>query len=576
MKQNTNIFVKTAVIVLICGQLQGLSRKQFFKLDQLKQELNVRYRRGVPARGGTDWLEANRVIIEQMRKLDSPTAAMYQKKQKIFAQRVAQRAAVEEAEKQVIEPIKEKITSVKQHIAVELAKSPNSYGGVNFSGIFNEIEKISQSIYDVRNQITEPSIQILNDSLGLLDTQFADAVLTNLVRLRDPVIGKVEEVKVIIEDLQKSQTYFRFDKDAIGSLIAEIAKRLTAASQKNLLVSSDVMADKAMLGTWEKAARAAKLITNVIDRLLGVFDDYIEFLNERSQEDKNNDRLLEDHFDRTAQAILTVSSRVIGDLYSRLQTIFINGFPFIDDLTHYIKYQRTIFSELKTNLYNIYEVKEGKGSKITILYDPPAGPGGKTGKRKRSKDKDDTLAGIPPTLDSIVSGRPLVPEAKSFSMKELKELGKELLMEEAGILAEAIMGPYAATLGSVVGGSALAGKVQDVVQQGVQKVKDLGESGKDATKRVGAAIRELLTREKAIATAAEKSAAIATETAQKTAAVAAKAVQVQAAADQAAAATASTEAAATETAQVAIKAAAEKAAAVTAATQGSSYWRHCW
>jgi len=99
MKQSTNIFIMMGVIVLVCGQLQGLTRRQFFELDQLKQELNMRYRGGVPARGQRgDWLEGNLALIEQIRRIDPPTAAMYQKKQDIFARRVVQRRVAEEVE----------------------------------------------------------------------------------------------------------------------------------------------------------------------------------------------------------------------------------------------------------------------------------------------------------------------------------------------------------------------------------------------------------------------------------------------------------------------------------------------
>ena len=84
MKKNTNIFIIIGVIVLACWQLQGLTKRQFFELNQLKQQLDKRYGIGIPASKGSDWLDKNTEIIEQMKRLDPPTAATYQEQQDEF------------------------------------------------------------------------------------------------------------------------------------------------------------------------------------------------------------------------------------------------------------------------------------------------------------------------------------------------------------------------------------------------------------------------------------------------------------------------------------------------------------
>jgi len=57
MKQNTNILIITSFLTLACGQLQGLTKKQFRQLDQLRRELDKRFEEDIPDIEGGDWLK---------------------------------------------------------------------------------------------------------------------------------------------------------------------------------------------------------------------------------------------------------------------------------------------------------------------------------------------------------------------------------------------------------------------------------------------------------------------------------------------------------------------------------------
>ena len=151
---------------------------------------------------------------------------------------------------------------------------------------------------------------------------------------------------------------------------------------------------------WENASTNAFDITERVGELFGAFVEYINFLNQESEKDKKDNRLSEARFDKTAQVILVMNNRVMGDLYSRLQSIFRSDAyaSLIDNLTDRIKDMNAATSQLKTKLYEIYGAKQERDNKITILFDPPVDPLGGKEDRKRSEDKDDPLENIPPSL----------------------------------------------------------------------------------------------------------------------------------------------------------------------------------
>jgi len=400
MKQNANIFIIVGVIALVCGQLQGLTRRQFFELDQLKQQLDKRYNAGVPEAEQGDWLDENVAIIKQIRRLDLPTAATYEKKQNIFVKRAELRRVREEAEESLAqisqaaaEPIEVKIEMISKAIGDELAKSPDQYDQIDFNKMIQPIQELKNEIILAKKRLTYRKLSDLwRQEYIKLPTQHADAVLTNLTRLAHPIIDQVNRVKGYIEQLRKSGNSFNFDSNQINDpMIRKIVPRLDSAYQKGLLLNIRflIMAQ----GLVQRDARkSADNITGHIAKLIGELVAYVDKLNVLSRDNKANYRLSVENFNTTVQAIL-VMKNVTDDLYVKLQSIFRNGITLIEDLTEKIDLLAQELSRLKADLYNVYEVEKEAGDKITILYDTFSAVLDYT-ERKRSGFQDDLLTAI--------------------------------------------------------------------------------------------------------------------------------------------------------------------------------------
>jgi len=408
MKQNSNIFIIIGVVALVFGRLLGLTRKEFFELDQLKQKLDKRYNAGVPTGKKDDWLDKNVAIIKQIRRLDRSTAVTYQKRQDIFLEKVQEQRkaqAVQERLAQIsraaAKPIQGKIEAISKAIRDELAKSPDQYDQINFGQMIASIQELKNEITLARAGLTDRDlIDLRMQETIKLPKQLADAVLANLMRLARPIIDQVNEVKDYIEQRRKSSNPFDFDSDQIEDpIIREIKPRLDSAYQAGLLLNPHFINIARGLA-WRFAMKKADNITSHIAQLLDEFAGYIDELNGRSREDKNNNRLLAKNFDATVQAIL-VMKNVTDNLYAWLPSKFRYRVILIEDLTEKMNSLGQLLSGLKIGLYNIYGVEKGTGDKITILYDTFPDPLGGT-KRKRSGLQDDLLTAIPPGIDEIV------------------------------------------------------------------------------------------------------------------------------------------------------------------------------
>jgi len=136
------------------------------------------------------------------------------------------------------------------------------------------------------------------------------------------------------------------------------------------------------------------------------FGEYIDKLYDLSDEKKKAHKQKKADFEATVQAIQTMWW-AMKDLDIQLQNKFNNKDIQLINLTNDIDKLNTMFSFLKTNLYNIYDVKpafEGligfkklaKG-KITIEY--------MKGDKEERYTLDDLLTEIDPSLEDIEKER---------------------------------------------------------------------------------------------------------------------------------------------------------------------------
>ena len=379
MKKNINVFIMMGIITLACGQLHGLTKREFFELNQLEQKLNARYTAGISVQDPDAWLDGNVTIIEQIRKLDPPTAVKYQKRQNLFAKRARQGKVAEgvkegaekiskegaerirkeqevaeakvEAEK-TVQKIQKMVQTVSKNINVQRAKSPEHYDKVDFSDIPTAIGTISQAITEAQGQLTEISYRSLQDKVNQLNTKLADAVLTNLLNLADPIIEHITSIDKYIEELHSGYDPFNFDNNKIeNSINNEIQSRLYSAYQQHLLLSENVH-NKSQPKILINAIETAKKIVLQSEELLSRFTRYIQYLNRINQETKDSEeeKLSVNNFVKTAQAI-RVMDYVLKSLYSPLNSLFRNNIKLINNLTSNILGKENIISSLKTKLY---------------------------------------------------------------------------------------------------------------------------------------------------------------------------------------------------------------------------------
>jgi len=196
-----------------------------------------------------------------------------------------------------------------------------------------------------------------------------------------------------IGELSTSDNPFNFDKNKIEDpIIHKIKRAIDFLYQKETL---DVFYSKPEF--LPNAGKVSQNITSQVERFLAKFDTYINKLNVVSKRKNYEKRLSMKDFATTAQTI-RVMKGVIDNLYVWLQSKFRNDdVQLIDDLTESIAVQNQTLSTLKTNLYNIYKVKQEADNKITILRDITWSILGYPLflRRLRSQPQDDLLVGIP-------------------------------------------------------------------------------------------------------------------------------------------------------------------------------------
>jgi len=383
MKQSVNIFIVIGVIFLASGQLQGMVKRREMG------EINTRPR-----------IAKKRKEIEDM------------------------------------------IAKITQDIKDELTKSPGSYKAVNFSKIYNKIQGIKKATMNEQLKLEQEddiykfvyNFEYIQAEIDSLYKQLADALLENLTKLSGPIIEQVEKIIKHVEKTKNIRTHF-IPGYIKGLITNEISPRLDSAFQKDLLSEKEILtqAEQSIIDT---ALQAEQKIIVIVEQLFTLFIEHIEELNKinkKNKEEKQATNFTKSNFDKTVQAIQTMQW-IINNLYNKLR----NTFSQIDSLSHISLFTtsatklKKISSQLKSNLYRIYEVKQSLFGKISIkiyrkkwpfrglYYDYP---------------QDDPLKDISPRVAEIKPQQSVPPVEKSF----IRKLGTRAVVMLAATMADQIV-----------------------------------------------------------------------------------------------------------------------------------------
>jgi len=311
----------------------------------------------------------------------------------------------------------EQFSEAIEQIQAELAKSPDNYQEVDFSKAFTFLGKVHKAI---PNELDSHQKEALEDMAFELEKRLAHALFINLIRLAGPITEQIDEIIQYIKVIEQTSTPFTLDNSFIKDPITnEINPRLDFAFQKGLL-SNPAFVPVVEKEIWEDASQTAMAITASVINLLNKLTTYVQQLNKisktKKEEEPAND-FTKDHFNKTAQAIL-IMKWVTNNLYSKLKYIFPKKMLLISDLTSVIDQRYEIFSELKYDLYRIYEVRGVPFGLISIksYFWPLRGI-------YYSYPQNDPLEEIPPDVAQIKSEQLKQPPVEEPSA--MKKLGAE-------------------------------------------------------------------------------------------------------------------------------------------------------
>ncbi len=240
----------------------------------------------------------------------------------------------------------EQFSQATEQIQAELVKSPDRYQEVNFSQTFAFIAQVHRTI---SNEQDPHKKKALEDRVFELEKTLAHALFTNLTKLAEPIAEQVSEIIKYINVIEQTSTPFDLATNYIKDPITnEINPRLDSAFQEGLL-SNPVFVPAVEKLVWEKASKAAITIATSVINLLNKLTTYTEQLNKISKtekKEKSANDFTKDHFNKTAQTILTMKW-IIDNLYSKLLYIFPKNMISMPNLTSVIDRKYEIFSELK-------------------------------------------------------------------------------------------------------------------------------------------------------------------------------------------------------------------------------------
>ncbi len=391
-------------------------------------------------------VEAEIPIVEaEIPAVEAEKERLAQEEREIAAEKekAEEEIAEEEISTAAATSIHKIIENVKEIIRHTLAESPDQLPAIDFSLIPPAIENIRKMTE--RIQLTQEDMKNLENETIQLQTELANALFANLVRLSRPIIEQINNMKTYIGTLIVRND-FNINKNKIEDTINQIDPRLASASQQNLLLDPDFF-NKADQEAKDNARQAANNITTKVRELLDEFVGYIGHLNTLSEKKEGDNKLTVADFEATAQAIQTMKW-VINNLFVQLQDNFVgNDVQLIYPIKVFIKGVNNTLSNLKKTLYGIYEVEqafneetgESIPGQITIKYDDQ-----RIGRRGRKEQTiADPLADIEPTFKK---GRPPAPSEEQLKgEREIKEEAEEEIevseeerTEEERALREAI------------------------------------------------------------------------------------------------------------------------------------------
>ncbi len=245
MNKNKNMLIMIGIVTLACGQLYGLSPRQLAKLRRFETQLKERFA-GRPERGQEGaWLEENRRIIGEIRRLDRPTAAEYQRRQDDFSGEIkAERArAIAEAETaqiiaalerekieaeaeaaQIIVALEKKRTMEEAEAAQKIAALERERKQEREAARIEEEARVPEEVVIAAEEIGHAIIDVKADIVQILAA--SPVRLTDINFSRIPLA--IEKVRSIIAEklVQFPQADFNALENEIDKLQTELANAL--------------------------------------------------------------------------------------------------------------------------------------------------------------------------------------------------------------------------------------------------------------------------------------------------------------------------------------------------------------
>ncbi len=467
MNKNRNKWIMIGIIAVTCGQLFGLTRKEFAQLNRFKKQIEARFAAG-PEVGRLDaWSKENEAIIGQMRRLDRRTAAKYQRTQAIFTAQIA--AAGREAEAldlaatrarlaqkeaaalhaQLEEAARARELEIKAKIeALALAETKTTEARDLLGQLGQAAQKLLRAEgLKVEVEMLEKEITNLTEALATVDAEKKETIARLEREVQNARNAKIQAMDNIL-------TKAIAQNDPISRAIGLINPRSTP-DEIDLIIIRKIdplffYIRELLSVSWGDASQArrdqvlesATNLTKQIEGIVGNFGKHIVDRNANSQALKDNFQLSRKDFDDTAQAILAMKI-VIAGLYEKLPQIFDNVFSAEtkNELNRKIALPNKILSKLKTDLYNIYEARQAKRAlglypqlgKITIQR-PEKDEDDEI--QSRSSDLDDPLRDIPPPIDEIGKAPSAPSEAELKGEVGMKEEAEAEEAEEGGPMPE--------------------------------------------------------------------------------------------------------------------------------------------
>jgi len=254
MNKNKSLVLMIGIIALSCGQLFGLTRRQFQELDGLKKQLDQRFVDRWIGPTADAWLKENQNIIARMRRIDPKAAATYQQEQGRFQR------TVREVRRQMLRAVEAE--GRVENLQRELRQ---------FQEIVEPAEKAAPEefrlqVADLQQQLTESQAQLQQQQIDLDAAQEQARKEPDLERLTQ-LTQRVRELETARGDVQRERDQW---ENLLKGINVSIDRKLVTLSEK-------IFGKISNLRTFQTSKDINKT-KGEVETILPKIEEYIEFL----------------------------------------------------------------------------------------------------------------------------------------------------------------------------------------------------------------------------------------------------------------------------------------------------------